>query len=104
MYMTSQTEAIDLSNKIQDFADHLAVPRCNVNVGITDDVQARCVDHGIDRGRDKFIVLPVSNERASRLAEDFLTDRILGGFDGAPGGDTRGRFIYAYLRRPGTRP
>jgi hypothetical protein len=104
MYTTSQTEAIDLANKIQDFTDLLGVPRSNVNVGITDKLETRFGDHRVDRKRDRFIVLPVSDERASRLAEDFLTDPILCGFDGAPGGDTKGRFIYAYLRRPGTRP
>ncbi len=107
MYTNIQTEAIHLMNRILDYTDAVGVPRSKWVVGITDDdgPDGRVFgDHRVDPRMDKYIVLPVSDESASRLLESFLTDSELGGFGGASGGDTNGSFIYAYLKRPGTRP
>ena|SRR3989442_1988511 len=104
MYTTAQTDAIAVVNRILNFTQRHAAPPADWYVGITDEPDRRIfVDHRVKAQHDPHTYLPVPSKEAAQLIEDFLTDPIFGGFDGGPGGDTNGRFVYAYLKKPHTK-
>jgi len=106
VYTTVQSAAIEVVNKIVNYVQQRASDPSDWYAGITDDPERRLFAEHFVRKEDigSYIYWSVPDKETADFVERHLTDSIFGRMDGGPGGDTKGCFVYAYLKKAHTKP
>jgi hypothetical protein len=102
VYTAVQNAAIEVVNKILNFVQQAGSDQSDWYAGITDDRERRLFAEHLVRKEDtgSYICLPAPDKETADLVESHLTDDVFGRMDGGPGGDTKGCFVYAYMKKP----
>jgi hypothetical protein len=104
MYTQVQNAVIELVNQILNHVQRDNSDPSEWYAGITDDAERRLfTDHRVKKESEcHYIYLSVPDKATADLVEGHLTDPVFGRMDGGPGGESNGRFVYAYKKQPYT--
>jgi hypothetical protein len=91
---------------IDEITDHIADRGGSYSdwyVGITENAKRRIFEeHGVEKGKDKYIWRTASSSSVARAIEEYLLD--LGCDGGGGGGDDDADIVYAYKKSYNTDP
>jgi hypothetical protein len=106
VYTTVQSAAIEVVNKILNLVQQRVSDPSDWYVGITDYPERRLFAEHLVRKEDigSYIYLPMPDRETADFVERHLTDPVFGRMDGGPGGDTKGCFVYAYMKKAHIKP
>ncbi len=105
MYSELQKSSIPIVNAVLNYVQESGTHVGDWVAGITDQPGIRLPHgHGVKLLSDRVICVPAPNEATARFVEEFLLDPVLVGMSGGTGGETTGKFVYAYLKNSRTKP
>ncbi len=105
MYSELQKNSIPIVKSVLNYVQESGTYAGDWVAGITDQPRIGLPQgHGVKLLSDRFICVPAPNEATARFVEEFLVDPVFVGMSGGTGGETTGKFVYAYLKNSHTKP